>query len=590
MVIQFLFVDEFLILRIFSFTCANITVSDSNLDSRRIDLLMQLVLLRRSLLIPFVVTMTESCPEALIHMSCHILGVSALADEILGTINIVTKKIRNLLNKDLSLTTNSTKDILKSEFTRYFTWLRQHEDGLRKICRNNEIFCSVDKSVKAWLKGEEYESPAQLLTRYNQKYRKYLTNINIPLQAFRMEDVRQAVKDVKRDSILLNNVQYSPHEGVSRRNPVQDVNRNRRDSSIDTVENIDIHSVTASERRECLAHAVVEQICSALSAKSQRSMRFSVTNNDDHSFSVRNYDPKAREKAIEECLNDSIPDPSEESSLEFERIPNRKYSGDVPSVSTTSLLSADNISGDSFEEISTCTMNVIVRGSDLGSSSDDLDSPTNGFSISGNESSGSKSINNSESTGSQSYKIAVRVHENLLEMLLNQVLLAASRTTAGGDAFFILENLYGGEGYLFSPRSYKTHMRKRNTHLHSEKEKGVFSNFLGVYEPTQSSIVPEDIVNTIDKNENYSGIEIEVTLTGIRVVLKEQYNLLLKESLEQNMELSLPLISFECTTTTQISFPTGTSSDRTYGLYNTLLYNTEKVCQRTVSIEPLILK
>ena len=133
-------------------------------------------------------------------------------------------------------------------------------------------------------------------------------------------------------------------------------------------------------------------------------------------------------------------------------------------------------------------------------------------------------------------------------------------------------------------------MRKRNTHLHSEKEKGVFSNFLGVYEPTQSSIVPEDIVNTIDKNENYSGIEIEVTLTGIRVVLKEQYNLLLKESLEQNMELSLPLISFECTTTTHISFPTGSSSDRTYGLYNTLLYNTEKVCQRTVSIEPLILK
>lgn len=564
---------------------------DSHLDSRRIDLIVQLVLLRRSLLIPFVVTMTESCPEALIHMSCHILAVSALADEILGTINIVTKKIRALLNKDISLTTNSTKDILKSEFTRYFTWLRLHEDGLRKICRNNEIFCSVDKSVKAWLKGEEYESPAQLLTRFNQKYRKYLTNINIPLQAFRMEDVRQAVKDVKRDSILLNNVQYSPHDGISRRNPVQEVKRNRRDSSIDTVENIDINSASAVEKRECLAHAVVEQICSALSAKSHQSLTFSVTNNDDYSFSVRNHDRKAREKVIEGCLNDTIPDPSEESYLEFERISNRKYSGDMPSVSSTSIQSGDNLSDDSFEELSTCTMNVIVRGSDLGSSSDDFDSTIKDHSVSGNESSGSKSISqSSEGAGSQSYKIAVRVHENLLEMLLNQVLLAASRTTAGGDAFFILENLYGGEGYLFTPRSYKTHMQKRNIHTHSEKEKGVFSNFLGEYEPTQLKTVFDDIVHTSEKNENYSGIEIDVSFSGIRVVLKEQYNLLLKESLEQNMELCLPLISFECTTVTQISFPTDVGTDRTYGLYNTLLYNTEKICQRTVSIEPLILK
>ena len=124
------------------------------MDRRRIDLLVDLVLLRRSLLIPFVITMTENCPEALTHMSCHILVVSALADDILETINIVTKKVRNLLNQDLSLTTTSTREILKSEFSNYFKWLRQHQDGLIKICRNNEIFCSVDKSIKAWLKGE----------------------------------------------------------------------------------------------------------------------------------------------------------------------------------------------------------------------------------------------------------------------------------------------------------------------------------------------------------------------------------------------------------------------------------------------------
>ena len=113
----------------------------------------------------------------------------------------------------LPLLNLTRQEILKSEFLRYFTWLRLHQDGLIKICRNNEIFCCVNKSVKAWLKCEEYESPAQILERYNQKYRKYLTNMNIPLQAFRIDDVKQAVKDIKRDTIMLNNIRYNSREG-----------------------------------------------------------------------------------------------------------------------------------------------------------------------------------------------------------------------------------------------------------------------------------------------------------------------------------------------------------------------------------------
>jgi hypothetical protein len=188
-----------------------------------------------------------------------------------------------------------------------------------------------------------------------------------------------------------------------------------------------------------------------------------------------------------------------------------------------------------------------------------------------------------------SFSNSIKLHENLLEMLLNQVLLAASRTTAGGDAFFILENLYGGEGLLFSPRSYRTQISKQKASTEKLKDEGIFGNLLSMYGGGGEGKEIDD-GNILSKEKNYSGIAINISEGGICVVLKEQYNLLLKESLEQNMELSLPLISFECTTTTRIDFPSHANTNRTYELYCKLLYNTEKICQRTICIEPFMSK
>ena len=171
----------------------------------------------------------------------------------------------------------------------------------------------------------------------------------------------------------------------------------------------------------------------------------------------------------------------------------------------------------------------------------------------------------------------IKLHENVLEMLLNQVLLAASRTTAGGDAYVILENLYGGEGLLLSPRSYRTrHEMSKTVFKHDDRD-----DFNNQGERRNDNNV-----------ENCSGIDILISKSGIRVVLKEQYNLLLKESLEQNMELCLPLISFECTTTTNITFPSNDVHENCfiYDLYNKLVYHTENICRRTISIEPIIFK
>lgn len=551
----------------------------------RIDLLIDLILLRRSLLIPFVVTMTESCPEALTHMSCHILAVSALADEIQGTIIVVTQKIRNLLNKDLSLSTNSTREILGAEFSRYFTWLRSHQEGLRKICRNNEIFCSVDKSVKAWLRGEEYESSSQLLGCFNQKYRKYLTNMNIPLQAFRIEDVRQAVKDVMRDSIVLNNIRYSPFDGVCRRSICNEDNRNRNRQNSGSIDTVDSISPVVTPPGECLVIEVVEEMCRALSGTWEHNMRFSVISNDDHSFSVKNCVSRS---IIEKGLQDV---PARIQTSLFDDTVSESSRADLPSISS-SFEKVEYASGKSSEQTSFNGVNGFVR--DLGSDrTDGVDSPISDSSPLGNYYASATSSKNSAKSNdfeSQSYKSAVRLHESLLEMLLNQVLLAASRTTAGGDAFLILENLYGGDGLLFTPRSYTTRMQSGvKSPQHRADEEGVFSNFLGTYNPSEIKNKKALEILSRKKHENCSGIEISILLSGIRVVLKEQYNLFVKDSVEQSMELSLPLISFECTTTTDIIFPSNNDANRTYELYNKLLYNTERVCQRRISIEPMIL-
>jgi hypothetical protein len=91
------------------------------------------------------------------------------------------------------------------------------------------------------------------------------------------------------------------------------------------------------------------------------------------------------------------------------------------------------------------------------------------------------------------------------------------------------------------------------------------------------------------QEENFSGIKITISLNGINVVMKEQYDLFVKESIEQNMELSLPLISFECTTETNIFLPPNLKNSEEI-FYNKLLYNVEKVCRRCITIEPFISK
>jgi hypothetical protein len=522
--------------------------------------------------------MTENCPEALKYMSCHVLVVSALADDILETINTVTKKIRSLLSLDLSLTTNSTRGILKSEFSKYFVWMRREQEGLTKICRNNEIICCMNKSVKAWLKGEEYESAAQIVDCYKQKYKSSLTSMNVPMQSLRSEDIKQALKDVIRDRITLNG---NLHLLCRRRDESDSDDDDSRISRGDTYS--DVSSTSNNEYEDkCnprvevkvgLIHTIIKELCSSLSKLCNKSINFSLEISNDNSFVLSD--------------NDKSIIPNELSSLEFEINDANEAFCDS---GFCGLVGVDDISSSgSFERLSISELDSIKekRGMSVISLDDTFDdcySHDTNFSVNKNTNNvrnvsnvvskddiytGNSSAdcvnfpitdiingNPTTFTSSKSDEKATILQKNLLEMLFSHTLLAASRTTAGGDAFLILENLYGGEGLIFSPRTYRNMEKNSKNH-------------------------------TSTQEENFSGIKIAISLNGINVVMKEQYNLFVKESIEQNMELSLPLISFECTTETNILLPPNLKNSEEI-FYNKLLYNVEKVCRRYVTIEPFI--
>jgi hypothetical protein len=446
------------------------------LDERRIDLLVELVLLRCSPFIPFVITMTENCPEALKYMSCHVLVVYALADDILETINTVTKKIRSLLSLDLSLTTNSTRGILKSEFSNYFQWMRREQEGLTKICRNNEIISCMNKSVKAWLKGEEYESASQIIDCYRQKYKEHLTSMNVPMQSFRSDDIKQALKDVIREKITLNG---NLHILCCTRDE-SDSDHDDNDSRIshcDSDSCSDVSSTSNNNKYDPklkvkggLIHIIMKELCSSLSILCNKSINFLLKISNDKLFVLTDNDTnKSNIK-------------NELSCLEFEI----NNAHEVCCDSASSSLMIDDVSSSgSFEKLSISELDSIKekRGMSVISLDDTFDgcysndtnlsanrNTNNAMTISSfinnddvyNEEIGiancvNSSINDIENNNSapKSDQKATILHKNLLEMLFNHTLLAASRTTAGGDAFLILENLYGGEGLIFSPRTYR---------------------------------------------------------------------------------------------------------------------------------------
>jgi hypothetical protein len=393
---------------------------DDSYDTHRADLAVALLRLRASSLIPLITTVSEHCPPILETMACHILSVKALAPAIIRCQGQVMGKIRNVISDESNeFNENEVFEFIHMVFLDYFVWLRKHKEDLTRSCRSIEIVASVDPSIRAWLKGEEYSSPQHIIHTYRSKYKSSLTQMPIPLHPFQVKDLNQAKKDIQRESIELNSVVLAGG---------------------------DEH---VSANLGAIKAAIHEALCKASSGY----------------LSMASQSPPLHEAA-------------------------GKSDSDAP-------LAAK--SGQADESVDTL--------------------PTE---------------------PSSSW------HHEMLDLLYHHALIAVSRTTAGGDAFFIVEDLFGGDGLVICPAA------------------------------TSSS----------DQDQPSYRTKISITTAGIKIVLHERYKLFAEGALDR------PLVCFRCSTTTLIvlekQLGTNATSARHLEFYHRLMTSPESVCYRAMSVEPYL--
>ncbi len=397
--------------------------NDSLSDIRRRNLAINLIKFRLSSLVPFILTITEYTPIVLTYLTCHLLGTRAIAEDIKNTIHRVVNSIKGKLGDDiLHKSLEDCMSILVHYIDEYFHWIRENREALEKECQNADIVASVNPSVRAWLKGEEYSSPNEIISSYHQKYRMYLSMISIPLRTFSSQDIEQSMKDIARERIVLNQHEYAGTISLE---------------------------VIKTELDKLLTFITGAE--SPTSSPATSTKRVSI------------------EKAVELLRSDL-------SSIE------------------TSDINASDANIYSFPEIL----------SDQSSNSVILEK-------------------NNEMRG------------KLVNMLLNNVLVSISRTASGGDAFFILEDLYGGDGLILCPAN-----KKMNP-------------------------------------------SITISAFGIKIVLQEDYSL-------YNDVTHPPLMHFKCTTVTTIQFNDESKNTKKLDLICTYIQNfmqsPEKMINRYVTIEP----
>ena len=176
-------------------------------------------------------------------------------------------------------------------------------------------------------------------------------------------------------------------------------------------------------------------------------------------------------------------------------------------------------------------------------------------------------------------------HAELLDTLFSYCILAASSTFAAGDAFLILNDLYGGEGLNLCPfnNDIVNNSSKSNSKLNAAGSSSSLATTLATANTT-----------------------IAITASGVKVTLKDHYNLFVAAEMNacSNIAQLKPLMRFECNTTTLIilnqqssaAAATATSANTKQtdkhkacgALFQTLISNPEKICHRAITIRPYL--
>lgn len=506
---------------------------DSILDSRRFRLFILLMELKCSSFLPHAMTIREHGRDALEALSCHILSVSVVTSSVVDSIKMVIVRMSNVLSGETTRSTiQESMPALEAIVVDYFVWLRQNFDQLVKLCRREEIVTSVDKSVRAWLRAETYASPIEILSVYNQKYKKHLTHMPIPLQPYRSWDIEQAKKDLVREHLLLNNIEYIG--GMS----------------IGSGQQIGVHVAIKAELRKVLAYL----------------------------FEIDTF------QAADEGNSDNCSDTT-----------------DIESVTSTSATGV--------------TLNSKVTEASIFSSQASVPPPPSSSSGGLSPSYSPHLLNRKIITGAP-----YSMESELLDVLYSYTVLAASRTFASGDAFLILNDLYGGPGLTLCPTSTpkirsrspsvpSTPVRPRNGSAavtpssSSSSSSSSAQHHLHQQQALQAQLHQQMNVQLQVQKTKCDAV-LAITTSGVKVTLKERYGLFIAAQMDDcsNIDLLQPLIRFECVTTTLLllteraegpKFVVTTDAvaekrEECAQLFQALISNPEQICHRAVTIEPYL--
>lgn len=604
----------------------------TNIDERMSYLLINLLDFQTSPVLPHVMTLRQFGYPALEAMTCYMLSVTAISQVIKESIQRVVNGMTDALADDHKhdLTFKGNVLELKNILMGYFHYLRENCVALIKDSRKDEIIMSVNTNLRNSLKNEIYNSPFEIIQVYQRKYKLQLTHLPIPLQSYSMDDIQQAKKDIIRDRVSVNKIlYYSGLYGASsvllprHATSVSSTKQTAWDAIKGEIKKVLIFSLGV-DRPELFEESNVTVTTSVTGSYFEKDKEISQLK---HNLSFEKFHQKQKVTNSESESGDDTTRSESDRTAQEEDSPSSSFGHceDLLQDADKRKIVAPNTSNARstpiIQRATTTSSNEglgLMRRSSVGGSFtiDDeteafLRKKSNNSSLTTTFSSPNASLvpvdssdgctppPGSSSKGNQNmfYYLPQQLQSNeyfyadILSILHAYTVLAASRTFAGGDAFIILNDLYGGEGLTICPYN-PDHGRPSQP-----------SSPVRVKDQS-----PRGSTRSACSNKDDGDVQIAITTSGIKVVVKERYQLFSAFDLEACCDLRelQPLMCFECTTTTllilsseriaqipldlhNISNASGFQlHEKAYRLFQLLITNPQQICQRAISIEPLL--
>jgi hypothetical protein len=519
----------------------------------------------------------------------------------------------------------------------FFQWCKQHNDILIKDSREDEIITSVNTSLRAKLKNESYSSPNDIIVFYHQQYKEKLTNMSIPLQPYSLSDIEQAKKDIVREKIIVNKTSYSSQssKNIASSSSLSLVTSSTSSSKvssptdetawnaireeikkvlvyvfeIDNVEVFEFSSVDLHLREKSSSHPSMLSLITA-TPRSEKKINENLPRKPsqaDLEWEKEEDDDKGKEKVFVNGKKNGHLSSNNTDEKKNDNLPtNLSYPHDYPpprhlciedpkennALNENSLQQLQSVQQYNWDLIEAMNRHIESPARNLPPPSERVSSRISGSSMSSGHSSLDELMQQSFSfsSGTEFFprfphiSASSSVFGDILELLHCHIVLAASRTIAAGDAFIILNDLYGGDGLLLCP---------------NPEPRKVLS----------SSAKSPSRLNGTDITHHPCDISVAITTTGIKVILKERYRLYASTELDHctsSLSYVAPLMSFECITTTllllssevYLSSSSSRSPSKVNGelssyekavkLLNVLVTDPDRICHRAVTIEPYV--